>query len=93
MHPGPGLRVREWLRAVPGWPVWQHPRWLVAYILTVTGGYLVAIGVTGVLAPVPVHDLALFGGLLLPPWSSMRWGMALAWRPSRPCVARGGCWP
>ena len=65
MHLGPGLRVREWLRAVPGWPVWQHPGWLVAYILTVTGGYLVAIGVTGVLAPVPVHDLALFGGLLL----------------------------
>jgi diguanylate cyclase (GGDEF)-like protein len=65
MHLGPGLRVREWLRAVPGWPVWQHPRWLVAYILTVTGGYLVAIGVTGVLAPVPVHDLLLFGGLLL----------------------------
>jgi len=65
MHLGPGLRVREWLRAVPGWPVWQHPGWLVAYILTVTGGYLVAIGVTGVLAPVPVHDLLLFGGLLL----------------------------
>ncbi len=65
MHLGLPLRGRERLRAVPAWPVWQHPRWLVAYILTVTGGYAVAIGVTGVLAPVPVHDLLLFGGLLL----------------------------
>jgi diguanylate cyclase (GGDEF)-like protein len=65
MHLGPGLRVRERLRAVPAWPVWQHPRWLVAYILTVIGGYAVAIGLTGVLIPVPVHDLLLFGVLLL----------------------------
>jgi diguanylate cyclase (GGDEF)-like protein len=65
MHLGPGLRVRERLRAVPAWPVWQHQRWLVAYILAVTGGYIVAIGLTGMLAPVPAHDLLLFGGLLL----------------------------
>jgi diguanylate cyclase (GGDEF)-like protein len=65
MHLGPRPRVRERLRAVPAWPVWEHPRWLVAYILTVVGGYTVAIVVTGVLVRVPVHDLLLFGGLLL----------------------------
>ncbi|HEV3288661.1 MAG TPA: hypothetical protein VG123_06685, partial [Streptosporangiaceae bacterium] len=65
MHLGPGLRVRERLRAVPAWPVWQHPRWLVAYIVAVVGGYGVAIVATGVLAPLPLHDLLLFGGLLL----------------------------
>lgn len=65
MHLGLRLPGRERLRAVPAWPVWQHPRWLVAYILTVTSGYAVAIGVTSVRAPVPVHDLLLFGGLLL----------------------------
>ncbi|HEY6278467.1 MAG TPA: GGDEF domain-containing protein [Streptosporangiaceae bacterium] len=65
MHLGPGLRVRERLRAVPAWPVWQHPRWLVAYIGIVVGGYALAIVVTGVLMPVPPHELLLFGGLLL----------------------------
>jgi diguanylate cyclase (GGDEF)-like protein len=65
MHLGPGLRVRERLRAVPAWPVWQHPRWLVAYIVAVVGGYGLAIVATGVLAPLPLHDLLLFGGLLL----------------------------
>jgi diguanylate cyclase (GGDEF)-like protein len=63
MHLGAGLRER--LRAVPGWPVWHHPRWLVAYILTVVGGYGLAIVVTGALVPVPVHELLLFGALLL----------------------------
>lgn len=65
MRPGPSPRVREHLHAVPAWPVWQYPRWLVAYILMVTGGYTVAIVLTGALAPVPAHDLLLFGGLLL----------------------------
>jgi diguanylate cyclase (GGDEF)-like protein len=65
MHPGSRLRVPERLRAVPAWPVWEHPRWLVAYIFTVVGGYTVAIVLTGALVPVPAHDLLLFGGLLL----------------------------
>ena len=65
MHPGAGQRVRERVRAVPGWPVWDHPRWLVAYLGTVVAGYLAAIVFAGLTGTVSPGELLLFGGLLL----------------------------
>ena len=60
-------RVREHKPAVLRWPIWQLPRWLVAFIIAVTAVYVAAIGVA--LMAVPQHDLLhnllLCGALLL----------------------------
>jgi diguanylate cyclase (GGDEF)-like protein len=65
MHLGAGQHVRERLRAVRSWPVWDHPRWLVVYIVTVVAAFLAAIAVTAVHASVSRAGLLLFCGLLL----------------------------
>jgi diguanylate cyclase (GGDEF)-like protein len=65
MNLGPGQRVREPLRAVRTWPVWQYPRWLVAYIVVVVAGYGIAVAVTSAVASISRYDVLLFGGLLL----------------------------
>jgi diguanylate cyclase (GGDEF)-like protein len=60
-------RVRLHARAVREWPLWQLPRWLVAFIMVTTAGYVIAIVVA--LAAAPGHeslrDLWLCGLLLL----------------------------
>jgi diguanylate cyclase (GGDEF)-like protein len=60
-------RVREHRNAVLEWPVWQLPRWLVAYLGVVIGIYLIAISVALAVVPEvdPLHDLFLCGLLLL----------------------------
>ncbi len=65
MHLGAGQRVREHLRGVPSWPVWDHPRWLVAYIVTVVAGFMAAAVVTAAGTSVSPGGLVLFCGLLL----------------------------
>jgi diguanylate cyclase (GGDEF)-like protein len=60
-------RVREHVRAVSGWPIWQLRPWLVAFIGLVTAVYVAAIAVAVVVEPWPQpwHNLWLFGALLL----------------------------
>lgn len=61
MRLAPRERVRERVRA---WPVWEHPRWLIAFIGAVVALYLAAVAITAPMAPLSAHDLALFGALL-----------------------------
>ena len=60
-------RVQKRARAAREWPLWQLPRWLVAFIMVTTAGYGLAIAVA--LAAAPGHesprDLWLCGLLLL----------------------------
>jgi diguanylate cyclase (GGDEF)-like protein len=65
MYLSPGQPMRERLRAVRRWPAWGYRRWLVAYIVVVVTVYGVAIAVTGTMVSLSVHELILFGGLLL----------------------------
>jgi diguanylate cyclase (GGDEF)-like protein len=60
-------RVQWHARAVREWPLWQLPRWLVAFIMVTTAGYLLAIAVALVAAPghESLRDLWLCGLLLL----------------------------
>src|SRR5262250_3801149 len=58
-------RVQLHARAAREWPLWQLPRWLVAFIMVTTAGYVLAIA----LAVEPGHEslrnLWLCGLLLL----------------------------
>src|SRR6516162_287729 len=60
-------RVQKRARAAREWPLWQLPRWLVAFIMVTTAGYGLAIAVA--LAAASGHeslrDLWLCGLLLL----------------------------
>jgi diguanylate cyclase (GGDEF)-like protein len=60
-------RVREHVRAVSGWPIWQLRPWLVAFIGLVTAVYVAAIATAAVVEPWPQpwHNLWLCGALLL----------------------------
>jgi len=50
--------------AVAHWPLWDLPRWLVFFVLTVIAVDLAAIGAAASVTGVRAHDLALFGLLL-----------------------------
>ncbi len=65
MHLGLGRRALGRLRAVRTWPVWEYPRWLIAYIVIAVAGYVLALAVASARTSVSLHDLLLFGGLLL----------------------------
>jgi diguanylate cyclase (GGDEF)-like protein len=60
-------RVQQHARAVREWPLWQLPRWLVAFIMVTAAGYVVAIAVALAVAPghESLRDLWLCGLLLL----------------------------
>jgi hypothetical protein len=60
-------RVRQRARAVHEWPLWQLPRWLVAYIMVTTAGYVLAIvlALTAQLGHQSLRNLWLCGLLLL----------------------------
>ena len=53
------------LRAVRAWPLWELPRWLVAFICTVCAVYAAAVGLAAATARYSLHDGLLFGALLL----------------------------
>jgi len=59
--------VREHVRAVSGWPIWQLRPWLVAFIGLVTAVYVAAIATAAAVGPWPQpwHNLWLCGALLL----------------------------
>ena len=67
MGPQRCKRVREHVRAVSGWPIWQLRPWLVAFIGLVTAVYVAAIVTAAVVEPWPQpwHNLWLCGALLL----------------------------
>jgi diguanylate cyclase (GGDEF)-like protein len=65
MSLGPCRRLREQLRAVRGWPIWEYPRWLVAYVVLVVAGYVATTAAVGATASISARELMLFGGLLL----------------------------
>lgn len=52
------------LGAVAGWPLWELPPWLVAFVLTVIVAAGAAIVAAAALTVVRGHDLALFAVLL-----------------------------
>ena len=64
---GSGLcnRVRARVPALRAWPVWENPRWLVVFIVTVVAAYAMAIGAAARAAPFPPHDPFLLVALLL----------------------------
>jgi diguanylate cyclase (GGDEF)-like protein len=65
MRPGLGKRVRARGSTVRAWPVWENPRWLVAFIGAVVAAYAIAIGVTVRATSMPLRDLVVLGSLLL----------------------------
>jgi diguanylate cyclase (GGDEF)-like protein len=52
------------LGAVAGWPLWELPTWLVAFVLTVIASAGAAIAVAAALTVVRGYDLELFAVLL-----------------------------
>jgi diguanylate cyclase (GGDEF)-like protein len=57
-------RVRGHVLAVPSWPLWTLPRWLVCFVLAVLAAYAAAIGVAGSATSLQPRHLAVFGVLL-----------------------------
>jgi diguanylate cyclase (GGDEF)-like protein len=55
---------RTWLGAASGWPLWQLPRWLVAFVLAVIAAAGAAIVAAAALTTIHVHDLEIFAVLL-----------------------------
>ncbi len=47
------------------WPIWELPRWVVAFVSLVVLGDAVALAVGASTVTVHLHDLALFAGLLV----------------------------
>jgi diguanylate cyclase (GGDEF)-like protein len=59
-------RVRVGIGAVRAWPLWELPRWLVAFIVAVSAVYVAAIALTAWdAAGVNARDLLTFAALLL----------------------------
>ena len=65
MRPGLRNRVRARVPAVRAWPVWENPRWLVAFIVAVVAVYALAVGFAARAASLPAHDLFVLVFLLL----------------------------
>ena len=65
MRPGLCNRVRRRVPAVSAWPVWENPRWLVAFIVAVLTAYVLAIGATVRAPSIPARDLLVLVFLLV----------------------------
>jgi diguanylate cyclase (GGDEF)-like protein len=53
-----------WVARVRGWPIWELPRWLAAFVTGVTTAYLLAIGIGASQTTFRLHDIELFALLL-----------------------------
>jgi diguanylate cyclase (GGDEF)-like protein len=53
-----------WAARLHGWPVWELPRWLTAFVTLVTVVYFTAIAVAASQTTLRWHDVALFALLL-----------------------------
>ncbi|HUK68022.1 MAG TPA: GGDEF domain-containing protein [Streptosporangiaceae bacterium] len=56
--------LRAWA-SFRDWAVWELPRWLSCYVVTVITAYALMIGIATAFAPFRVSDVALFGILLV----------------------------
>ena len=64
MSAGVHQRVRGHVLAVPSWPLWTLPRWLVCFVLAVMAAYVAAVAVAASRTSLEPRDLMLFGLLL-----------------------------
>jgi diguanylate cyclase (GGDEF)-like protein len=65
MRSGPRTRMRERVVAFRAWPIWELPRRLGVFIVTVVVAYALAIGAAARVTSAPTaHDLLIFGALL-----------------------------
>jgi diguanylate cyclase (GGDEF)-like protein len=62
--PAPPPRPSDRGARVRSWPLWELPRWLSAFVVIVTTGYLAAVAIAASHTTVRVHDIALFVLLL-----------------------------
>jgi diguanylate cyclase (GGDEF)-like protein len=65
MHPKPCHGVAGRVRAAPGWPVWEYPRWLVVFIALVVTTWLAGIGVAVSKWHLSGREALILGGLLV----------------------------
>ncbi len=65
MRPGVGKRLREQVRGIRAWPMWELPPRVLIFVLAVITVYVAAIGMASRTAALSVHGLILLGGLLL----------------------------
>lgn len=64
MHTGRRNRVRQCIHAVRRWPMWDLPRWLVAFVAVTIALYGAAIAVSARTASLTLHQLVLLAALL-----------------------------
>ena len=57
--------MRARIKESRSWPIWELPRWVVAFISLVVLADAVVLAVGASRATIHLHDLALFGGLLV----------------------------
>src|SRR5258708_35911137 len=57
-------RLHAGLQAVRAWSLWELPRWLPAFVLSVTVVYLAAVGLAVSTVHLSGRDLLVFGALL-----------------------------
>jgi diguanylate cyclase (GGDEF)-like protein len=57
--------IREYGIDLRSWPIWELPRWLVVFVSLVVLGDAVALVAGASTVTIHLHDLALFGGLLV----------------------------
>jgi diguanylate cyclase (GGDEF)-like protein len=53
-----------WAARVRGWPLWELPHWLAAFVAAVIATYVAAVGFAASQTTVRWHDIALFALLL-----------------------------
>jgi len=58
-------RVPRGMRAVRGWAVWEHPRWLVAFIGLVVTAWAAGVALAARTLPISAEQALILGGLLL----------------------------
>ncbi|MGI8446102.1 MAG: diguanylate cyclase [Streptosporangiaceae bacterium] len=64
MPPSVCNRLHTGLAAVQAWSIWELPRWLRAFVISVTAVYLAAVGLALSAVHLRVHDLLIFAALL-----------------------------
>ena len=57
--------IREYSIDPRSWPIWELPRWLIVFVSVVVLGDAAALAVGASTVTIHLHDLALFGGLLV----------------------------
>ena len=64
MLPSACKRLHAGIQAVRAWALWEHPRWLITFVISVTVIYLAAAGLAVRAVHLRPHDLLVFAALL-----------------------------